>query len=217
MHLPSQMLTGLHMETRALHPGADAPWVELMSIEATRERYVSTLLAMYGFEAPIESAVALTPGMNSVIQLRQRARTGFIVQDLLALGFTPSRIARLPQCGRVVAFRDSPEALGWLYVVERSTLLHNTVRHHLEARLPNVNAWSYLSAYDGVASLRWHELGQALDFVATTTETGGDQIVANARQAFTTLHEWIANEETEQHAILDARAHSVRPGASERP
>jgi heme oxygenase len=186
------------METRVMHPEADSPWVELMSIEVTRERYIETLIATYGFEAPIESAVALTPGVGAFLPLRPRARSGFIVQDLLGLGFSPSRIARLPQCCHVVPFRDAAEALGWMYVVERATLLHETVRHHLQARLPNIRAWSYLSAYEGIAGKRWQELGQALDLVAQGDR--GDQIIAAAKAALTTLHQWLASEEP--HAIV---------------
>lgn len=203
MHPPSQMLTRLQMETRVLHPEADAPWVELMSIEATRERYIETLVATYGFEAPIESALAMTPAASTTLPLRQRARSGFIVQDLLGLGLSPSRIARLPQCCQVVPFRDVSEALGWMYVVERATLLHESVRHHLQARLSSVHAWSYLSAYDGVAGKRWQDLGYVLDVVSLTFETG-DEIVAAAKEAFTTLHQWLASDEAHS-VVLDER------------
>jgi heme oxygenase len=201
MHLLSQMLTRLQLETRTLHPEADAPWVELMSLgsqpsDVTREQYIATLILTYGFEGPIEAAVALTPGMNTVLPLRQRSRTGFIVQDLLVLGLTPSRIARLPQCCHVVPFRDVSEALGWMYVVERATLLHDTVRRQLEAKLPGLAAFSYLSAYEGVTGQRWQELGHVLDLVALTNDSGA-QIVAGAKAAFATLHEWLANVEAD--------------------
>lgn len=199
MHLLSQMLTRLQLETRALHPEADAPWVELMSSGATREGYVATLVATYGFEGPIEAAVAMTPGVNTIVPLRPRSRTGFIVQDLLTLGLSPSRIARLPQCCHVVPFRDVSEALGWMYVVERATLLHDSVRRYLESRLPALRAFTYLSAYDGVTGQRWQELGHALDYVALTNDSAA-QIVSAAKAAFATLHDWAATEEADQVA-----------------
>jgi len=193
------MLTRLQLETRALHPEADAPWVDLMSSQATRDDYVATLLRTYGFEAPIEAAVALTPGMSAVLPLRQRARSGFIVQDLLSLGFTPSRIARLPQCSQIVPFRDVAEALGWMYVVERATLLHDTVRRALESRLP-LQSFSYLSAYDGAVGQRWQDFGHALDYVTLTHDNGAAQIVAAARVAFAAQHGWVASEDIQQVA-----------------
>ena len=181
----------LNMETRAQHPDADAGWLELMSIDTTRPRYLYQLIATYGFEAPIESALALTPQMNRVLQLRHRARTGFIVQDLLTLGLTPSRIARLPQCSQIVPYRDTYEALGWMYVLERATLLHDAIRRHLEARLPTVRAWNYLSAYAGVAGARWAELGHALE----EQRAGADQIIDAAQTAFECYRQWFTVHE----------------------
>jgi heme oxygenase len=184
------MLTRLNLETRSLHPDADALWVELLSLEPSPEDYCRTLVAAYGFEAPVEAALALTRGVGGAVSLRSRARSGMIVQDLLTLGFTPSRIARLPQCCHVVPFRDVPEALGWMYVCERATLLHETVKRHLQAALPSVHAWTYLSAYEGHTGLRWQELGQTLDRVAETQDIE-DEIIASARDAFATQRRWL--------------------------
>jgi len=144
---PSRMLTRLNLETRAHHPEADYPWLELVSLQASRAQYIDQLVATYGFEAPVEAALVLTPHLADVMVLRQRARSGLIVEDLLTLGFSPAKIARLPQCRRIAPFRDAAEALGWIYVLERSTLLHDTVRSHLASRIPTVSTWAYLSAY----------------------------------------------------------------------
>jgi heme oxygenase (biliverdin-IX-beta and delta-forming) len=194
VQLPSRLLTRLNLETRGLHPEADARWVDLLTGPVSVDDYVEALVAAYGFEGPVESAVALTRGVSAIVPLRQRARSGFIVQDLLALGFSPSRIARLPQCCQIVPFRDVPEALGWLYVVERATLLHDMARRHVQASLPELAAFAYLSAYDGVAGLRWQELGHALDEVAVGDGDVEDQIIAAARDAFATQRIWLAND-----------------------
>lgn len=185
----SRVVMRLNIETRAQHPEADSTWLDLMSFEATRLRYLEQLVTTYGFEAPIEAALALTPQMSNVLQLRPRARSGLIVQDLLALGLSPSRIARLPQCSCIVPFRDHVEALGWMYVLERATLLHDAIRRHLQARLPTVDAWNYLSAYDGVASERWLEFGDILDCFAFEQI---DSIVGAAQAAFGCRREWLA-------------------------
>ena len=66
----------------------------------------------------------------------------------------------------------SAEALGWLYVVERPTLLHDTVLRSLQASIPDISTWHYLTAYDGVAGMRWQDLGHAMDDVATTPALG---------------------------------------------
>jgi heme oxygenase (biliverdin-IX-beta and delta-forming) len=192
MQLPSRMLTRLNLETRALHPDADVVWVDLLTGDVSVDDYVEALKVAYGFEGPVESAVALTRGVNAIVPLRQRARSGYIVQDLLGLGFSPSRIARLPQCCQIVPFRDVPEALGWLYVVERATLLHDMARRHLRVCLPSLGAFAYLSAYDGVAGLRWQELGHALDELAGDDDDVQDQVIAASRDAFATQRTWLA-------------------------
>jgi heme oxygenase len=187
------MLMRLNMETRALHPEADYPWLELMSLDTSRGRYADQLVATYGFEAPVEAAFALTPQLAEVIQLRQRARSGLIVEDLLSLGLTPARIARLPQCRQVVPFRDPAEALGWMFVLERATLLHDTVRTNAAVRMPTVSAWTYLSAYSGVAAQRWQDFGRALDDYAVTS-AASEHVVAAARAAFACQRDWFATD-----------------------
>jgi heme oxygenase len=187
------MLARLNAETRAQHPEADFPWLELMSAEASRSRYIDQLVATYGFEAPVEAALALTPHLAEIIPLRPRARSGFIVEDLLALGITASKLARAPQCREILPFRDPAEALGWMYVLERATLLHEAVRLHIAWRIANVSAWSYLSAYRGSASQKWGELGAAFDNFAITTASA-DAIVAAARAAFTRQRDWFATD-----------------------
>jgi heme oxygenase (biliverdin-IX-beta and delta-forming) len=192
MHAASAMLLRLNTETRGEHSRADQPWLALLDADVTRARYLDHLVAIYGFEAPFEAAVALTHGVAERVQLRQRARSGLIVQDLLALGLTPSQIARLPQCQLDMPFRDPAEALGWMYVVERATLLHDAVRRYLEDRLEVSGACGYLSAYDGVAGARWQDLGRALDEVAAAPPAP-DQIVAATRSAFACHRHWFTH------------------------
>lgn len=194
----------LNMETRAEHPEADSPWLELMSIDTSRRQYIDQLVVTYGFEAPVEAAFTLTSQLADVVKLRDRARARYIIEDLLALGITPAKLARLPQCHHIEPFGDPAEALGWMYVLERATLLHDAVRSHIALRLPTVSGWSYLSAYQGVASARWQELGTALDAYATTPGRS-DQIIASARAAFSRLREWTGTHpgRTARDAWLD--------------
>jgi heme oxygenase len=187
------MLTRLNIETRSEHPEADYPWLEVMSLDTTRARYIDQLVATYGFEAPVEAALQLTPHLTEVIALRSRVRSGLIVEDLLALGLSPAKIARLPQCRSVVPFREIAEALGWLYVLERSTLLHETILSNLASRMPMTSGWRYLSVYRGVATARWLDFGRALDSYAIT-EAAGDQVITGALAAFDSQQKWLATE-----------------------
>jgi heme oxygenase len=200
------MLRRLDAETRAHHIHADAPWFPLMSPDVTKARYTDHLITVYGFEAPIEAALALTARVGFLVQLRQRARSGLIVQDLLTLGMTPSQIARLPQCSKILPFRDLAEAMGWMYVVERATLLYEAIRRHVEGRIPHAAACSYLSAYDGMTSERWEEFGATVDKVAYSPRTA-DQMLAAARAAFACHRAWFCGE-----PMLETRRPGMVPG-----
>jgi heme oxygenase len=184
----SRTLLQLNIATRKHHDAADAPWFKLMVPSVDPGQYVDHLVRIYGFEAPLDSALRYTPGLNALIDLRARTRTGLLAQDLMRLGMSASQIARLPQ--RFIAFSDACEALGWMYVVERSALRHGGVLRYLVEHIPEINrATSYLAAYDAATGNRWSELGTALDAVAESTATV-HQIARAANQGFPALRDW---------------------------
>jgi heme oxygenase len=184
----SRALIQLNIATREQHGAADAPWLDLMVPTVDRHDYVKHLVKVYGFEAALESAFHYTPGLTALLDLRSRNRSGFIVQDLMRLGMGAARIAELAQ--RFVTFSSAAEALGWMYVADRSTLLHGAVRRYLALRIPEVaGASSYLSCCDGIAATRWNDLGAALDAV-TQLPWGKRQVIRAARQGFAAHSEW---------------------------
>lgn len=153
-----------------------------------QRQYVKHLVKIYGFEAPLESALRYTPGLSTLIDLRARTRTGLLAQDLMRLGLSASQIARLPQ--RFIAFSEAHDALGWMYVVERSALRHGGVLRYLVDHVPEVTrASTYLAAYDAATGNRWNELGSALDSVATSAAVL-HQIVEAASQGFQAVRDW---------------------------
>lgn len=193
MHPLSSMLNRLDMETRDQHAEVDAHWLDLMASGVTRDQYKSTLMRIYGFEAPIESALAYTPNLV-IADRRERTRSALIVQDLLALGSSASKITALPQCPGVGPFGDPAEALGWKYVIERPTQLHGAIKRNVLARIPDVaNACSYLSACDGIAAARWQQFGLLLDDVAKRPGAS-ERLVTAATAAFTMLVDWFRRD-----------------------
>jgi heme oxygenase (biliverdin-IX-beta and delta-forming) len=185
----SSTLVRLNLETRGYHAAADAGWRALLTPDVSRSRYRDHLVAVYGFEGPLEAAFAYTSNLGLVIDVHERFRAGYVAQDLLALGLKPVELAKLPQC--VLAPFASPlEALGWLYVIERQTLLHDEVRRFLSARIPGVSgACVYLSVTEGVASARWQDLGRRLDRAARTPRML-EEILAGARAGFRASIDW---------------------------
>ncbi len=197
MQPASTMLNRLDMETRDQHAEVDGNWLDLMASGVTRDQYKTTLMRIYGFEAPIESALAYTPNLV-IADRRERTRSALIVQDLLALGFSPGKITALPQCNAIGTFGDPVEALGWKYVIERPTQLHSAIKRNVLSRIEDVaNACSYLSACDGIAAARWQQFGVLLDDVAKRPGAS-ERMVAAAQSAFTALTDWFRRDTTDQ-------------------
>jgi heme oxygenase len=182
------MLTRLDVETRNLHAGVDSYWLDMMASGVTREQYRAHLVRVYGFEAPLESALITTPQLVLLDRL-DRTRSGLLAQDLLVLGIRPSRLTALPQC-RIMSFDDPIEALGWKYVAERSTQLHSAIKRNIVQRVASsANALAYLSACDGIAAARWQSFGMLLDQLATRPPAG-ERLITAAKAAFSAMGEW---------------------------
>jgi heme oxygenase len=192
----SALITKLNLATRAWHADVDDPWLALLQPNVTEADYLAQLVRTYGLVAPFESACRYTPGIMKLLDYRQLLRAGLIAQDLLSLGITPSGVSRIPTCPAITMFRDTAEALGWLYVIERSTLLQDGVRRHLIERLPHASrACAYLSMYEGHVGDHWIAFGRMLDRVAKTPEIEAS-ILESAAQAFEHAKQWTAQTRT---------------------
>ncbi len=186
------MLARLDREMAPIHVEVDQEWHWLLCDRgATRDDYGRQLVITYGFESPFELACARTPGLAHAIDLRGRWRAGLIVHDLLALGAAPEDIPNL-QCHSLPRLHDPAEALAWMYVVERRTLIHGALRNALTSRFADLaRATAYLGAYDGTASKRWAELGIALDRVCVSDKVGR-RVIDAAHAASCARSDWRA-------------------------
>ena len=201
----SKVLIKLDVETRAFHAEASAPWLDLVAPgrHVGRYEYVEQLVAAYGFDAPLEAALAYTPHLDGFIDVVPRFRSGLLAQDLLALGLTPSAVAGLRQY-MIAPFASVAEAFGWLYVHQRATLLYDSVRAALVDRLPEIAvATSTLCIHADEIGEMWDALGPPLDRVARTTAVE-DRVIQAAHDAFRTLIAW--HHRTSAPARASARA-----------
>lgn len=192
----SLIIERLNEETQVHHAEADSDLDVLFRRDASVSNYMLYLMRIYGFEAPLESALLSTPTLDLMVNLKERGRAAFIAQDLLALGLRPTLVADLPTCLNIPSFRGAAEALGWMYVVERSTLAHSVIRHHLLTKLPTEmqNASRYLQSYSGVVGTRWRKFGVTLDNVARHPQIA-DRIVASANEAFRCQRRWLQHDQ----------------------
>jgi heme oxygenase (biliverdin-IX-beta and delta-forming) len=197
------MIDRLNQETSIFHGEADRDIDTLFRPHVTVDDYRGYLIRCYGFEAPLESALALSSSLDMMLDLRGRARAGLIAQDLLRLGLKPAAVAELPLCLTVPQFRSTAEALGWMYVVERAALAHAIIRRHLMTCLPDAmhTASAYLQSAGGLLGTRWRQFGSALDEVAQHPAVA-DRIIASANEAFRCQRRWMMQD----HRVYPTRA-----------
>ena len=179
----------LNMRTRHWHAAVDEPWLDLLRPGVTRADYLALLVRTDGFVAPFEAACKYTPGLERVLDFRRLTRAGLIAQDLLSLGLTPSQLSTIPHCQRITTFASIPEALGWLYVIERSMLLQDGILEHVRSRLDIDDASAYLAANHGHVSIQWNAFGRTLDRIAHDPEIA-DDVMAAANHGFACIQEW---------------------------
>ncbi|MBA2544858.1 MAG: biliverdin-producing heme oxygenase [Deltaproteobacteria bacterium] len=186
------LLVRLNLETRSYHAEVDKPWLDLIEGERvpSRHAYMQCLLRAYGFDSPLEAALRYTKNFDQLVDMTGRYRAGFIAQDLLSLGLGPAQVAIVPQL-MIAPFANLAEALGWLYVHERATLAHQTLRHELCLRLPELEeACAYAGAYDGQVGARIDDLGLQLEQLCRS-KAAGDAIIAGAHDGFRQAIEWL--------------------------
>ena len=71
---------------------ADADRLALTDNPATEEHYTSYLVRTYGFQAPLESALSIVPGLSAHLDLSRRVWSGVLASDLVALGYPPAQV-----------------------------------------------------------------------------------------------------------------------------
>jgi heme oxygenase len=185
-------LARLNTDTRPHHANADGDVEQfLFRTTPTRQDYRAFLSRLYGFLVPTEAAFQSVPGLDALLDLKLRTKTGFVLCDLLALGMTMTEVAELPHCQSVPAFRGTAAALGWMYVIERPMLACAVIRNHLETSLRAEMAFAsaYFTCYAGQTGMLWRELGVVMDEVSHTHPVG-DRIIASANDAFRCLERW---------------------------
>lgn len=188
----SWVLTRLKRNAQSEHVAANIDRLALLHLEANPASYRDYLLKIYGFEAPVETALALAPGLGAVIDLGSRSHLRMLRSDLADLGIT--ELGGVPRCRGVPRFSTVGEALGWMYVVEHNATLHGQVRRHLHKRV-GPQRDSYLAAGERNGMIRVQELGAVLDRFAREPDIAR-QVVEAVKLAFRCQRQWFATAPT---------------------
>lgn len=203
------MLVRLGLETRHYHAGADADRLVLMDAD-TRPGYRALLARIFGFEHPVEQALA---GVCAPALARRYARTHWLRRDLYALGMRPSELDCVPRCA--VRITSVTQALGWMFVLERHGLLSGLILRHLEQRLDLDldldGAVSYLAAHAEQPGARVRALCTQIDEHAAQHAMYPTLVVAAAGEAFRWQRHWYLVHDAERDAVASPMHDGVRP------
>ncbi|MFC4101963.1 biliverdin-producing heme oxygenase [Paenibacillus xanthanilyticus] len=167
----------------------------IMDQSLTMDGYQAYLAKFYGFVEPIERKIASRPEWEANdFRFTERTKADLIASDLRQLGLSEADIEALPRCEELPDVADFEGALGYMYVLEGSTLGGQVIMRQFAKFLPvhpDTNG-RYFNSYGEDVRARWGEFRGLLESV---TERGGAsseaRIVQTATDTFRLLDRWI--------------------------
>ncbi|MBA3460864.1 MAG: biliverdin-producing heme oxygenase [Deltaproteobacteria bacterium] len=201
------MLVRVALETSNHHAAADEDRLTALDIE-TVDDYRSFLTRIYGFEVEVEAALAKVVDLDAAF-VRDRAKTARLHHDLVVLGLTSEDIIPMPKVS-TLTIRNAAQALGWMFVLERHTLLAGLIRRHVVRTLGYeiLPGTSYLAAYGDTPGARFRAFGAALCAYAHTYPPAS--IVLAANEAFRAQRQWYATHAAFARSRSSARCATGR-------
>jgi heme oxygenase len=186
----SQVLARLFSETSRIQARIDEGMFGDLEFPTTAG-YRRFLCLFYGFQAPLENALAKTPKLDPEL-LEVRSKAGRLAHDLMSIGLTRHEHVLLARRRADIPTLESPaQALGWMYATERLMLQVEPLRIRLEVEMPVVMALAhqFLYTYVNTAELRWRQFGALLDRTAKTHDV--ETIASAARASNDALATWL--------------------------
>ena len=193
----ANILNLLKSQTRNQHDQIEQNPLTKAIIENTisPESYALLLRRFYGFYKATEPLLLRSSfWAENTFEIHQRQRLPMLKADLLCLGHTPQQIESLTPCPNVPTLQTPAQMLGYLYVVEGSSLGGQVLSRQLSQKLgyTQSDGASYFNTY-GKDNLRqmWFGFQQLL---TDYTEQNPDQeqtIIEAAQTTFSTLDAWL--------------------------
>jgi heme oxygenase len=186
----SPALERMRAELRPHHDAIERT-VRLAEESVTRELYVDFLARMLGFVEPCEARLLQATGRPPA-DLNARLKSSLLRQTLEALSLTEREVARLPRAASLPSLDRWPDALGYLYVLEGSTLGSQVLLRHLQVRLALSPAQTaYLRGYGADVGVMWKTFLADLERGLSASASAERAIVETARDTFTRLDTWL--------------------------
>ncbi|CDN45724.1 Heme oxygenase [Paenibacillus sp. P22] len=173
----------------------------IMDQTMTLQQYKQYLELFYGFIKPMEAIVLAAPAAEAWgIDFSRLAKLPLLERDFTELGYSRTDIESIPVCGSLPDVSVPARMLGYLYVMEGSTLGGQVISRKLASglQLAPESGLSYFYAYGPDTRARWGEMRELLVREGSEPRQGGEMVEA-AKETFALLDAWI-------HARLQEQA-----------
>lgn len=194
----SNILTRLREETAEMHVRMEENrYAEaIMKQSLTMEGYKEYLEKFYGFIKPVERIISNRYNSNILgFDAAGRGKAKLLEEDLLALGVTREELTGMTTCERLPDVSSIPGLVGYLYVMEGSTLGGLVITKQLKKFLP-INEESngrYFYSYGQEVRPKWNEFREWVLELQLTPEQN-EMITSAAKETFDLLYRWVEGE-----------------------
>ncbi|WP_068774909.1 biliverdin-producing heme oxygenase [Paenibacillus sp. FJAT-26967] len=168
----------------------------IMNQGLTLEEYRTYLEKFYGFVTPAEQAITALPEWDELgFDIGSRMKSPLLEQDLIELGLKRADLNNLASCNEIPDLSTLPRALGYLYVLEGSTLGGQLITRQLKQFLPVTpeSGGRYFSSYGTDLRTKWLEFRELLEQEAVTAGQQ-EEVLSAAKQTFILLNQWLVQE-----------------------
>lgn len=186
-----QFLANLRQNTAASHQKLEDSELSkaILLPDVTLADYQTYLVKMYGVTKACEDSVF--PVIEEVVpDLDQRYKSLHILEDLAKTGYSEEKLSSIPvfDC----PFSTVSEALGFMYVIEGSTLGGRVLFKHIHQTLglTSENGASYFWGYGPQTGILWKSFIAALTGFAVEKDES-EKIIESAVQTFANIDNWL--------------------------
>lgn len=186
------LLPALKSETAAQHQALE-DGLNIFQRASTPQGYREVLQKFYTIYRPMERR--LTDSMDweaAGWDFENRLKTGWLAQDLHALGMSPAEIENLPLCAYVPPAENLAEAVGCLYVLEGSTLGGQFISKRLRETLgitPETGG-RFFTGYGTETAAQWKRFGSWAEGLAASDPSIQPVAVSTAKATFDCFFRW---------------------------
>jgi heme oxygenase len=184
----------LRAATRLLHRRVEAS-IDVQRRFSSKEAYRELLERLLGLHLPLEAALKSLDWPANSIDLVQRQKCSWLECDLRHLGHSSETLARIPAFDRLPLV-DIETGLGWLYVVEGSTLGGQLLSKaaHTALGVTRERGARFFASYGSQVGSMWQEFLRSLNLIDPHSSYA-QRVERGAHDMFLCFEEWLSRSD----------------------